>query len=109
MPYKDEDTVVFLHPFKNVFDAVQATCKRFGWWIKHSDARSGCISAVTWPSLYSWGENVSIYVTKMNNKKTMVRIKSISHLGSFFFLYKDKNRINIDNLLEDLKKSLELI
>lgn len=103
MSFKKEEFVSFPHPFKKVFDAVQATCKRLDWKIEKSDERKGHIEALVGMSVLSWGEKVSVNVSGIDDRSTGVHVTSESY-GSILSMF--KNPKNINKFLKELEKAL---
>ena len=89
-------------PRDQVFDAL---CKAVptikGMKIDYADKLQGRIMVKSGVSLYSWGENIPIQLTTIDNNRTKVQITSSPKTGIMFGGAFDmgKNRKNIENIL----------
>jgi len=71
----------FPFAYDNVFDGVVASIPKTGFSLKSQDRVIGRITASTSMSIFSWGENITIIVEKIDEKNTMVAIESAMKLG----------------------------
>jgi len=104
--FTSERSETFPYPLKKVFDTVYDICEKFGWGIRESVPRAGHITAMVFMSTLSWGEEVSIDLNKVGDKKTNVHVTSKSS-GSIFSPI--KNRMNIRKLFKELERSLSTL
>ncbi len=68
-------------PYDDVFDGVVAVIPTIGFRLKSQDRVIGRITASTGMSLFSWGENLTIVVEKLNDSSTLVAIESALKVG----------------------------
>jgi len=71
----------FPFPFDAVFDGVVAVMPTIGFSLKSRDPVIGRITASTGMSLFSWGENLTIVVEKVDDGSTLVAIESALKVG----------------------------
>ena len=73
------------------------------------DDFTGRIVIKTKLSLFSWGENVYIQLTKVNSKKTNIKLMSTPKTGVLFGGALDfgKNRANIDLIISEISKEFK--
>jgi len=71
----------FPFPYDYVFNAVVASIPNIGFSLKSQDRIIGRITASTSMSLFSWGENVTITVEKVDEGNTLVAIESALKVG----------------------------
>lgn len=71
----------FPFAYDNVFDGVVTSIPKTGFSLKSQDRVIGRITASTGMSIFSWGENITIIVEKIDEKNTMVAIESAMKLG----------------------------
>ena len=68
-------------PHDNVFDGLMETLPKSGFTVKSSDKLIGRIVFSTGWSLFSWGENLTIVLEKVDEQTTNVRIQSALKVG----------------------------
>jgi hypothetical protein len=71
----------FPFAYDNVFDGVVGSIPKTGFSLKSQDRVIGRITASTGMSIFSWGENITIIVEKIDEKNTIVAIESAMKLG----------------------------
>ena len=71
----------FPFDYEAVFDAVVVSLPQAGFSLKSKDRVIGRISASTGMSIFSWGENLTILVEKVDDKSTLVAIESAMKIG----------------------------
>jgi hypothetical protein len=71
----------FPFAYDNVFDGVVASIPKIGFSLKSQDRVIGRITASTGMSIFSWGENITIIVEKIDEKNALVAIESAMKLG----------------------------
>jgi len=71
----------FPFPYDNVFDGLIEIIPKAGFKLKSSDKLIGRITASTGWSLFSYGENLTIVVEKIDDEKTLVGIESALKVG----------------------------
>ena len=67
--------------YNDVFDALVASIPSIGFSLKSHDRVIGRIIASTGMSLFSWGENLTIIVEKIDDNTTLVAIESALKVG----------------------------
>ncbi len=71
----------FPFSFDDVFDGVVAVIPKIGFTLKSQDRVIGRIVASAGMSLFSWGENLTIVVEKLDDSRTLVAIESTLKVG----------------------------
>ena len=71
----------FPFAYDDVFDGVVASLPQAGFSLKSKDRVIGRITASTGMSIFSWGENLTIIVEKIDDKSTLVAIESAMKIG----------------------------
>jgi len=98
-------------PF-NKEDVFNALCKAIpkinGMKIDHADKLSGRILVKAGVSLFSWGENIPIQLTKVSDSLTRMSVTSSPKTGMMFGGAFDmgKNRKNIESILQMTSQAL---
>ena len=96
--------------WENVFSAVEKAIPNIkGMKIDTVNKIMKIINVKTGVSLLSWGENVSITLTPIEDKKTKISILSAPKTGGAVYGYTfdmGKNRQNIDLILNEVSKYL---
>lgn len=100
VPYSKNDV------FKSVEEAIN---KINGMKVDKADKITGHILVKAGVSLFSWGENISINLTELQNGYTGICITSSPKTGALFGGAKDmgKNRKNIEIIIDAISKSLK--
>ena len=107
MGISDQQTLQkFPFPYEQVFDNILTVLAQEGFSVKESDKIIGRVVASTGMSMFSYGENISISLDRIDESTTSVNIvsglKVSFNIGSNF-----KNQKNIDKLFMSLSKSLQ--
>jgi hypothetical protein len=68
-------------PYDAVFDGVVSVIPQAGFKLKSQDKVIGRITASAGISLFSWGENLTIVVEKIDDRSTLVGIESGLKVG----------------------------
>jgi hypothetical protein len=71
----------FPFPYDAVFDGLVSVIPQAGFKLKSQDKVIGRITASTGVSLFSWGENLTIVVEKIDDRSTLVGIESGLKVG----------------------------
>jgi hypothetical protein len=71
----------FPFEYEAVFDAIIASMPQAGFSLKSEDRVIGRITASAGMSLFSWGENLTILVERVDDKTTLVAIESAMKIG----------------------------
>ena len=71
----------FPFPYDDVFDGILAVMPDIGFRLKSHDKIIGRITASTGISLFSYGENLTIVIEKLNDNSTLVGIESALKFG----------------------------
>lgn len=80
----EEHQQLISFPYNEVFDAVIIVIPKIDFNIKTQDRSTGRIQIRTSMSLLSWGENLTIFVEKIDDKNTLVRIEpTLKFSGGF--------------------------
>ena len=95
----------FPFPYDNVFDGVVAAIPGIGFSLKSQDRLIGRVTASTSASLFSWGENVTIIIEKIDERSTMVGIESTLKVGANFG-GAHRHAKNFDGLIESVSSYL---
>lgn len=66
----------FEYSYDVVYEALIKAVPTIGFKLGKYDKSIGCITASIGMSLFSWGENVSIIIDKIDDNSTLVSIKS---------------------------------
>lgn len=91
-------------PYGEIFQACLRSIRQLGWERISSDESTGVIQARAGITLRSWGEDISIHLSR-ENTETIVSISSKPHSQVFDWGKSDENeRI----LHQELKKQLEM-
>ena len=89
-----------------VFDGVVAVMPTIGFSLKSQDRVIGRITASTGMSLFSWGENLTIVVEKIDDKSTLVAIESALKVG-INVAGAHRHAKNFNKLIEALSSHLQ--
>ena len=82
MSFSNQSTQLkFPYQYDQVFDGIIAIIPRIGFKLKSHDKVIGRIIASTGKSLFSWGENITLVVEKIDDNNTMVSIESALKVG----------------------------
>ena len=92
-------------PYDDVFDGICEVIPKLGFKLKSSDKVIGRVSASTGMSLFSYGENLTITVEKLD-EGTLVGIESALKVG-LNFAGTHRHSKNFDKLIESLSKHLQ--
>jgi len=95
----------FPFPYDDVFDGICEVIPKLGFKLKSSDKVIGRVSASTGMSLFSYGENLTITVEKLD-EGTLVGIESALKVG-LNFAGGHRHSKNFDKLIESLSKHLQ--
>jgi hypothetical protein len=71
----------FPFPYKGVFNGLVQVLGQLNMSVKESDAVIGRITASTGMSLFSWGENLTLVVERMDEASSLVGIESGLKMG----------------------------
>jgi hypothetical protein len=71
----------FPFPYDDVFDGIIAVIPAIGLKLKSQDRVLGRITASAGVSVFSWGENLTIIIEKVDDKNTTVAIESSLKVG----------------------------
>lgn len=71
----------FPFPYDDVFDGAVAVMPRIGFSLKSQDRVIGRITASTGMSLFSWGENLTVVIEKLDDTRTVIGIESSLKVG----------------------------
>ncbi len=93
-------------PYDDVFDAVVAVIPTIGFKLKSQDRVIGRITASTGMSLFSWGENLTIVVEKVEDRSTLVAIGSALKV-SINVTGRHRHAKNFNRLIEALSSHLQ--
>ena len=92
-------------PYDDVFDGICEVIPKLGFKLKSSDKVIGHVSASTEISLFSFGENLTITVEKLD-EGTLVGIESALKVG-FNLTGTHRHSKNFNKLIESLSKHLQ--
>lgn len=95
-------------PYSEVFDGILAVIPDINFRLKSHDKVIGRITASTGMSLFSYGENLTIVVEKVNNASTLVGIESALKFG-FNIAGAHRHIKNFNTLIEALSNYLQRI
>lgn len=101
--------VEYPYSFKTVFDALMEAIPNIsGIDLDGADEISGRVTLKAGMSLASWGENINVQLTKINNTSTKMQILSTPKTGVMFGGAMDlgKNRENINKIINAVSKVL---
>ena len=98
------DSKIFNKSFKEVFNACKTAIKKCGFIIESFDEKKGYIYASSPPSIFSWGEEITIEVKRKDAKSTEVRVSSMPKAQLFDW---GKSRENERRIMESLEDMLE--
>ncbi|MBI3586385.1 MAG: hypothetical protein HY088_04570 [Ignavibacteriales bacterium] len=95
-------------PFKydQVFDGLVRVIPQTGLTLKSEDKVIGRITASAGMSLFSWGENLTIIIEKVDENSTLVGIESSLKLGANI-AGTHRHQKNFDNIIQALSKYLQ--
>ena len=95
----------FPFPYDEVFDGLCVVIPKSGFKLKSADKVIGRISASTGISLFSYGENLTIIVEKLDSE-TIVGIESTLKVG-LNFAGGHRHQENFNKIIESLSKHLQ--
>jgi hypothetical protein len=95
----------FPFPYDDVFDGVVAAIPDIGFSMKSHDRLIGRVTASTGMSLFSWGENVTIIIEKIDERSTLVGIESALKVG-MNVAGVHRHAKNFDRLIESVSSCL---
>ncbi len=95
-------------PFKYeaVFDGIVTVIPNLGMTVKSQDKVIGRITASTGMSLFSWGENLTIVVDRIDENSTLVGIESALKVG-VNTAGNHRHMKNFNKLIETLSQMLQ--
>ena len=93
-------------PYDDVFDGVVAVIPTIGFKLKSQDRLIGRVTASTRISPFSWGENLTIVVEKVNDSSTLVVIESALKVG-LNVAGAHRHAMNFNKLIEALSLHLQ--
>ena len=93
-------------PYDDVFDGLLAVIPKTGVILKSQDRIIGRIVASTGISLFSWGENLTIVVEKVDDSNTLVAIESALKVG-LNVAGAHRHAKNFNRLIEALSSHLQ--
>ena len=96
-------TMIYEKEYKRVFEEEKNTLSDCNFSIKESNIDSGTIKANVKMSIWSWGENIEILISK-TSVGTKVTFSSSAKAQLFDW---GKSKRNINNFFEKLSKRLE--
>jgi len=96
-------TMIYEKEYKRVFEEAKNTLSDCNFSIKESNIDSGTIKANVKMSIWSWGENIEIFISK-TSVGTKVTFSSSAKAQLFDW---GKSKRNINNFFEKLSKRLE--
>lgn len=96
----------FPFPYDSVFDAVVAVIPQIGFSLKSQDKVIGRVTATTGMSLFSYGENLTIIIEKVDENSTMVAIESALKVG-FNLTGGHQHAKNFNKLVEAISAHLQ--
>jgi len=90
--------------FHDVFAACKTAIRKCGFSIESFDENKGYIYASSPPSIFSWGEEITVEVNRISTTTTEVRVESRPKAQLFDW---GKSRENERMIMESLKNMLE--
>jgi len=95
------DPVVYGGNIDTAFSAAVRAVADLGWTVKFSDKQAGIITAGTPVSLWTWGDEVTLILTPVDEKTTRIEANSKT-LGQIVAY--GKNKRNIERILAAIKE-----
>jgi len=106
-----DKSLEFSLPFgkEKVMEATQAVVvKMKGFKIKSANEMTGIITMKTGASASSWGENITLSLDEVNDKKTKIAVNSSSKTGILAGgAVSPKNQVNIELLIDNISAYLQ--
>lgn len=96
----------FPFSYESVFNGLMRVLPSAGMSIKSSDKIIGRITASAGISLFSWGENLTLIVEKVDDSNAVVAIESSLKLG-INIAGSHRHQKNFNNIIEVLSKYLQ--
>jgi hypothetical protein len=92
----------YSHPYDEVFEASLKSIKELGWNIVSHNKAAGEIKAKTGTTLKSWGEDISIHVSKEAATETTISVYSQASFQLFAWGKNEENERTFHKELEKL-------
>lgn len=99
-------TTKFKFSYEDVFNGLANAIKNVGFSLKSKNFDNGHIVASTGISLFSWGEDINIYITEIDDNNTSVRFSSDLKV-SLNFAATNKHEENFHKIIIYLNKYLD--
>jgi hypothetical protein len=96
----------FPFEYEAVFNGLLEVIPRVGMSLKSSDKVIGRITASAGMSLFSWGENLTIVVEKLEENSTLVAIESALKMGANL-TGAHRHQKNFDKIISNLSQHLQ--
>lgn len=93
-------------PYDVVFEKTQKAIEGAGMKVKSADPLMGRIIASVGMSLFSWGEDVTVVVEKINDEQSLVKIESSLKIG-INVTGASKHQKNFNKIIAELSKLLQ--
>jgi len=92
---------IYDKPFDTVWNMVPKAINDLGLEVASQNRKEGCILAVKGITAFSYGENVAVFVEKVDDKRTKVEVVSKKTMGTNIFAWNWEKPI-LDKLSEML-------
>ncbi len=92
--------IILNKPYEVVFKNCEKVLKTLKINISKSNMASGIINGVTESSIWSWGEDVELQITKINETRTRVCVESSANAQLWSWGKDSENERNILKLLK---------
>jgi len=102
---KAKTTTVISTPLETVCETIPQVLTHNGWTLKVSEAERGHFEAKQGISFQSWGQNMVIDATKLNEASTAVKVQCQSK-NPYQKFDAGKSRSDVEKFSEDLEKAL---
>lgn len=105
-----DEKVIVNYSYQDVFSATKHGLDKLdGFTVDRIDEKLGCFYLKAGVSLFSWGENITVTLVEMSDKRTQIAILSSPKTGAMFGGAMDmgKNRKNIDAIFNCISHELE--
>jgi hypothetical protein len=107
MSFSNQETrQKFPFPYDDVFDGLIQVLSDLDMKVKDTDKMIGRINASTGMSMFSWGENLSLIVEKIDESSCIVGIESGLKVG-FNAGGAHRHQKNFNNIISSLSKHLQ--
>ena len=92
----------FNKTFREIFNACKVAIQKCGFNIESFDEKDGYIYASSPPSIFSWGEDITVEIRKISPDETSVKVESMPKAQLFDWGKSRENERRIMEILENI-------